>query len=404
MQDLPEADRTKLRRLAMQDFTFFLPTRVVFGCGKVRQVGQECRMLGGKKAFVITGTTATATSPGFAAALESMREADLPFEVYDRIEHDPTLEAIETARQTALKSGADLIVAYGGGSPMDAGKAVAVFATNKGAVEDYLYVKKVFKLPGLPFLAIPTTAGSGSEVTAAMVIRDDERKQKTGLSHPLAFAKTAVIDPETHVSMPPTVTAATGMDALTHAIEAYTSKSHQPFSDAFCLQAIRLIGENLRRATGNGTDLAARSGMAAASTLAGVGFTFAGLGSVHGLAHAIGARFDVPHGVANALMLPYVMEASIIADMPRFRDIAAALGENISGLSLRDAAFAAVDAVNILKADLDIPRCLTDVGVRDRALKDITEDALAYRLRPLAPRDFCRADFQRILNRAMGKP
>ncbi|HOG07013.1 MAG: iron-containing alcohol dehydrogenase [Syntrophales bacterium] len=388
----------------MQDFTFFLPTRVVFGCGKVRQVGQECRMLGGKKAFVITGTTATATSPGFAAALESMREADLPFEVYDRIEHDPTLEAIETARQTALKSGADLIVAYGGGSPMDAGKAVAVFATNKGAVEDYLYAKKVFKLPGLPFLAIPTTAGSGSEVTAAMVIRDDERKQKTGLSHPLAFAKTAVIDPETHVSMPPTVTAATGMDALTHAIEAYTSKSHQPFSDAFCLQAIRLIGENLRRATGNGTDLAARSGMAAASTLAGVGFTFAGLGSVHGLAHAIGARFDVPHGVANALMLPYVMEASIIADMPRFRDIAAALGENISGLSLRDAAFAAVDAVNILKADLDIPRCLTDVGVRDRALKDITEDALAYRLRPLAPRDFCRADFQRILNRAMGKP
>ncbi len=388
----------------MLDFTFCLPTRVVFGCGKVRQVGAECRRLGGRKAFVVTGTTATATSAGFAATLESMREADLPFEVYDRIEHDPTLEAIEAARQAALESRADLIVAYGGGSPMDAGKAVAMFATNQGAVEDYLYVKKVFELPGLPFLAIPTTAGSGSEVTAAMVIRDDGRKQKTGLSHPLAFARTAVVDPETHVSMPPAVTAATGMDALTHAIEAYTSKSHQPFSDAFCLQAIRLIGDNLRRATGNGADLAARARMAAASTLAGVGFTFAGLGSVHGLAHAIGARFEVPHGVANALMLPYVMEASIIADMPRFRDIAAALGEDLSGLSLRDAAFAAVDAVNALKADLDIPRCLTDVGIRERALKDITEDALAYRLRPLAPRDFCRADFQRILNRAMGKP
>lgn len=387
----------------MQDFTYHLPTRVVFGCGTVRQVGRECRKLGGSKAFVVTGTTATVTSPGFAAVREALREENLPFEVYDRIEHDPTLGAVEAGRQAALAYGADMIVAYGGGSPLDAGKAIAMLLTNPGAVEDYLYVKQTFQNPGLPFLAIPTTAGSGSEVTAAMVIRDEERKQKTGLSHPLAFAQTAVVDPETHVSMPPAVTAATGMDALTHAVEAYTSKNHQPFSDAFCLQAIRLIGENLRRATGNGTDLEARSNMAAASTLAGIGFTFAGLGSVHGLAHAIGARYGVPHGVANAVMLPYVMEASVIADMPRFRDIAAALGEDLSGLNLRDAAFTAVDAVNALKADLDIPRFLTDLGVRDRSLKDIIEDALAYRLRPLGPRDFCRSDFQRILNRAMGK-
>jgi alcohol dehydrogenase len=332
-----------------------------------------------------------------------MEEAGIPFEVYDRIEQDPTLPAIEAARKAALRYGADAIVAYGGGSPMDAGKAVAMLVANGGTVDEYLYVKKTFQNPGLPFLAIPTTAGSGSEVTATTVIRDEARKSKRGLTHPLAFARTAIIDPETHVTMPPAVTAATGMDALTHAIEAYTSRNHQPFSDALCLQAIRLIGENLRRATGNGTDIDARSHMAAASALAGIGFAFAGLGSVHGLAHAIGARFHVPHGIANALILPFVMEASIIADMPRFRDIASALGEDVSGLTLREAAFAAVEAVATLKADLEIPTHLSEVGVREQSLKAIIEDAYGYRLRPFSPRDFSREDFKGILRRAMGK-
>ncbi|MDD5167220.1 MAG: iron-containing alcohol dehydrogenase [Syntrophales bacterium] len=387
----------------MQDFAFQLPTRVVFGCGKVVQAGEECRKIGGTRAFIVTGTTATVASAGFAAVIRSMEEAGIPFMVYDRIEHDPTLQAVEAARQAALDYGADVICAYGGGSPMDAGKAIAMFVTNAGAVEDYLFVKKVFQTPGLPFIAIPTTAGSGSEVTAATVIRDDERKQKTGLSNPLSFAKVAIIDPETHVSMPPGITAATGMDALTHAIEAYTSKNHQPFCDAFCLQAIRLIGDNLRRATGNGKDIEARANMAAASAMAGIGFTFAGLGSVHGLAHAIGARFQIPHGIANALILPFVMEASIIADMPRFRDIAEALGTDVCGLGLRDAAFASVDAVTTLKADLEIPTYLADVGVRKQAFDAIIEDALAYRLRPFSPRDFSREDFLSILQRAMGK-
>lgn len=387
----------------MQDFSYQHPTRVIFGCGKVRQTGEECRAIGASRAFVVTGKTATVNSPGFATVTQSLKAAGVAFDVYDRIEHDPTLPAIETARRAALKYGADIIVAYGGGSPLDAGKAIAMLTTNAGPVEDYLYVKKIFQAPGLPFLAIPTTAGSGSEVTAATVIRDDKKKRKTGLSSLLAFAKTAIIDPETHVSMPPSLTAATGMDALTHAIEAYTSKNHQPLSDAFCLQAIRLIGENLRRATGNGNDLEARSNMAVASAMAGIGFTFAGLGSVHGLAHAIGARFQVPHGIANALILPFVMEASIIADMPRFRDIAIALGIDLCGAGLRDAAFAAVDAVATLKADLEIPTYLSEVGVKQQALGAIIEDALSYRLRPFAPRDFSREDFLRILQRAMGK-
>jgi len=387
----------------MQDFQFRFPTQVIFGCGKVRQTGEECRKLGGRRAFVVTGTTATRSSAGFAAVLGALGEAEIPFEVYDRIEPDPTLPAVEAARQAARAFGADIVIAYGGGSPLDAGKTLAMLATNAGALEEYLYARKTYSLPGLPFVALPTTAGSGSEVTAAAVIRNDEKRQKTGLTHPLAFARTAIIDPETHVGMPPAVTAATGMDALTHAIEAYTSRNHQPFADAFCLQAIRLIGEGLRRAVGNGTDLEARSSLAAASTLAGVGFALAGLGSVHGLSHSIGARFGVPHGVANALILPFVMEASIIADMPRFRDIGIALGEDCSGMGLREAALSAVHAVNKLRADLEIPGYLTEVGVREEDLDGIVEDAYAYRLRPMSPRDFGRADFQRILRRAMGR-
>ena len=320
-----------------------------------------------------------------------------------RFKQDPSIEIVNEGAKLCRKSGVDIVVAYGGGSPMDAGKSIAMLAVNDGSIEDYMRVRRVYEKQGLPFIAIPTTGGTGSELTAGAVTTDTNAQEKVGVTHEFQWAKLAIIDPETHVSMPPNTTSATGLDALTHAIEAYTSKNHEPFSDALCLHAIRLIGENIRRAYGNGLDMEARSNMALASAMAGAAFAQAGLGSVHGLAHPIGARFHVPHGVANALMLPYVMEASVVADLPRFRDIAIALGEDVHGWSLRDAAYAAVDAVITLKEDLEIPTYLYEVGVEEEDVAPIIADALTYRLRPLSPRDFNEDDFKKIVARAMGQ-
>ena len=385
----------------MDGFVFRVPTRVLFGSGTVRQAGEECRKLGATKVFVVTGTGPTVKSAGFAALIESLVNAGLAYEVFAKVESDPAIETMDAGAQAAKACGADLVLAYGGGSPMDAGKAVAALVRNEGSVSDYMRTRRVFAQPGLPFIAIPTTAGSGSEVTAAFVTSDCATQEKIGVSSDLLFPKVAIIDPETHLTMPPATTAATGLDVLTHAIEAYTSKNNEPLSDALCLHAIRLVGENLRRAVGNGGDIEARSRMAVASAMAGMGFAQAGLGSVHGLAHAIGAAFHVPHGVANALMLPYVMEESIIADMPRFRDIAIALGENIADLSLREAALASVDAVAALNSDLGIPAFLSEVGVGEEHFPSIIEKGMRFRLRPRGPREFMEADFRRILLRAL---
>ncbi len=394
----------------IKEFVFRIPTRVVFGVGAVAKVGEEAKKLGGTKAFIVTGTGSTVRSEGFAKMKDSLEAAGLTVEVFAQVKQDPSIETVNEGAEIVRKGGFDIVIAYGGGSPMDAGKSIAMLAKNPGSIREYMRGKadtpgteKVYSVPGLPFIAVPTTAGTGSELTAGAVTTNTETKEKVGVTNELQWAKVAVIDPETHVGMPAKITAATGMDALTHAIEAYTSKNHEPFSDALVLHAIRLIGENIRRAVGNGQDLDARTNMACASAMAGAGFAQAGLGSVHGIAHPIGAMFKVAHGVANALMLPFVMEESIIADMPRFRDIAVALGEDVSGMSLREAALCSVDAVMTLKEDLGIPTYLYEVGVKDEDIAPIIADALTYRLKPMSPRDFDEEDFKRIMESAMGR-
>ncbi len=386
----------------VKEFAFRIPPRVIFGCGAVAKTGTEAKKLGAKKAFIVTGTSSTVKSEGFAKMVDSLKAEGIECEIFAQVKQDPDIETVDKGAELVRKGDFDIVIAYGGGSPMDAGKSIAVLAKNEGTIEEYMRVKRVYTNPGLPFIAVPTTAGTGSELTAGAVTTDTNTKEKIGVTNELQWAKVAIIDPETHVGMPPKTTAATGLDALTHAIEAYTSKNHEPFSDALCLHAIKLIGANIRRATGNGLDLEARSNMAAASAMAGAGFAQAGLGSVHGIAHPIGARFKVPHGVANALMLPFVMEESVIADMPRFKDIAIALGENVYEWPLRDAAYAAVEAVVTLKKDLGIPTYLYEVGVTEADIAPIIADAMTYRMRPTSPRDFSEEDFKRIMRKAMG--
>ncbi|EGO64132.1 iron-containing alcohol dehydrogenase [Acetonema longum] len=386
----------------MNHFLFRLPTRVMFGQGALGSIAVECVTWGVKKAFLVTGRTSTKGSPHLAALIESLEQAGITVRLFAEVEADPSVETVDRGAALIKEFGADTVFAFGGGSPMDAAKSMSMLQGNPGSISDYIRGRKTISRPGLPLICIPTTAGTGSEVTAAAVTTDTKTREKIGLSHDYMMPKLAVIDPELHVSMPPGVTAATGIDALTHAIEAYVATQAEPITDALCLHAIRLIGSHLRRAVACGKDIEARSQMAAASLIAGAGFTNAGLGAVHGIAHPVGAQFGVPHGVANGIMLPYVMEYCLMADYAKFRDIAVAMGQDVTGLSLRDAAYLAVSAVRDLETDIGIPQTLAEAGVPQDKAEDIVKDAANYRLLPNSPRQLTIADLRTIVQRAMG--
>jgi alcohol dehydrogenase len=386
----------------MKDFVFNMPTKVVFAAGSVNGIGQECLSLGGTKAFLVTGRTSTKNSPYFGQIVKSLNEAGVAVHTYAEIEADPSVETIDRGAAVMKSVNADVVIAFGGGSPTDAAKAMAMLQENQGSILDYMRGRRQIAKAGLPLICIPTTAGSGSEVTAAAVVTDRESKEKIGISHGSMTPKVAIVDPVLHVSMPSAVTASTGIDALTHAIEAYIAVESHPLSDAACLQAIRLIGGYLRRAVANGNDIEARGKMALASLMAGIGFNHAGLGAVHGIAHPVGAQFGIAHGVANGIMLPYVMEYCAMAGYAKFRDIAIALGEDIGGMNERDAAKQAVIAVVALKQDIGIPETLSMVGVPPTAVDTIVKDAITYRRLPNSPRQLRIEDLTIIVERALG--
>ncbi|MBP2656730.1 MAG: mdh [Firmicutes bacterium] len=386
----------------MKDFIFNMPTKVVFASGAVNGIGQVCRSLGGTKAFLVTGRTSTKNSPYFGQIVKSLNEAGVAVHTYAEIEADPSVETIDRGASVMKSANADVVIAFGGGSPTDAAKAMAMLQENEGSILDYMRGRRKIASAGLPLICIPTTAGSGSEVTAAAVVTDRDSKEKIGISHESMTPRVAIVDPMLHVSMPSAVTASTGIDALTHAIEAYIAVESHPLSDASCLHAIRLIGGYLRRAVANGNDIEARGKMALASLMAGIGFNHAGLGAVHGIAHPVGAQFGIAHGVANGIMLPYVMEYCAMADYAKFRDIAVALGEDISGMNERDAAKQAVIAVMALKQDIGIPETLSALGVPPTAVDTIVKDAITYRRLPNSPRQLKIEDLTIIVERALG--
>jgi alcohol dehydrogenase class IV len=385
----------------MKEFAFRISTRILYGEGAVKKIGEECKKLKFKKVFFITDPFMTKHSPTFPQLISLIKDAGLDVEVYSDVEADPSIETIDKVASIMKVFGGDVVVALGGGSPMDTAKSISILQTNEGSIRDYLYKVRTFQHDALPIICIPTTAGTGSEVTAGAVTTDRQTEEKIGVNHASIMPKLAIIDPEIMVSMPPALTAATGMDALCHAIEAYVSTEAEPISDALCLHAIRLIGENLRKAVSNGRDIKTRGNMALASVMAGIGFAQAGLGLVHAIAHCLGAMYRVPHGVANALMLPFVMEFNAMASMERFRDIAIALGEDVSKMSLRDAAYQSVEAVKRLKSDIGIPPTLSEVGVKEKDLPTIVEHSITYRLLPYNPRTVTPNDINSILWQAL---
>src|SRR2546425_12702577 len=323
-------------------FTFEEPARVTFGVGALAKLPELVAGLGAR-ALVIS-------DPGIVKAgildrvTSLLQGAGVTGDAFTQVEPNPSIETVNAAHDMFRRSRGAFVVAVGGGSSMDVGKVVDVLAAHGGTVLDYEGLGKVPE-PGVPVVAIPTTAGTGSEVTIFSVITDRQRKFKMTVGSPHIVPQVGLCDPELTLSMPQPLTAATGMDALTHAIECYVNTVHNPIAKALAQEAMRLIGRSLRTAYANGRDAGARTTMLLASTMAALAFTRTRLGNVHAMSHPLGAHFDVPHGVANAILLPYVMAWNLIVCFDTYPQVAQAMGERAAELPSTHAAEAAVEAV-----------------------------------------------------------
>ncbi len=362
-------------------FTYTGAKKIVFGRGALDRLPEFTAELNGKKPLVVMdGSLArSGLSRRVSLLLEGAGAAPV---LYDAIEGEPELEKADEGARIALENRCDVVVGIGGGSAMDAAKAMAAVAGNGARAVDFLGLNRI-PGPGLPTVMIPTTAGTGSEVTFTAVFIRKDLKKKEGMNSPYLYPQVALLDPLLTLGLPSMPTATTGMDALCHAIESYTSVNASPMSALVSLEAIRLIGANLRTAVHDGGNLAAREAMLLGSLYAGLGLANAGVTAVHSLSYPLGGRFGVPHGLANTVLLPAVMEYNIPGALEKFTRVAEALGEETSGLPLREAAWLAVEAVSGLIRDCAVPMGLEGLGVKEEDFPSLAEVAMTV-ARPLA--------------------
>ncbi|SFR09685.1 iron-containing alcohol dehydrogenase [Desulfoscipio geothermicus] len=381
-------------------FPFRLPGVNYYGRGAVQYLAGEIQKERAKRVFLISDKGVAGA--GLVDKIKNLiTEAGAEVIEFLDVEAEPSVENVELAVKTFQEAGCDFIVGLGGGSPMDVSKAVSVVAVNGGSILDYVGIGLVPK-PGVPFILIPTTSGTGSEVTQNAIFTDKQEQLKKGVVTEYFLPKAAIVDSDLTMSAPPKITAATGMDALTHAIESYTAPKATPQTDLYALEAIRLIAKSLRRAVAYGADSEARENMALGSVFAGISLANAGVGAVHALAYPLGGQFGVPHGVANALLLPYVMEFNIVGHVAKFAGIAEAMGENVAGKSKREAAFLALKAVRELSQDVGIPQKLSEVGVTESDIEGLATATMnVTRLLGNNPRKVTLEDARNIFTKAL---
>jgi len=350
-------------------YRIMLPRKICFGVGALDTLGDEATKLAAKCALIVT-------DPGvYQAGLtdpvkEQLSKARLSVDIFAEAEPEPTFPRLNAAAEQLRKESYDLLVGVGGGSSMDTAKGLSVLLAHGGKGQDYGGIDKV-PGPGIPIFTIPTTAGTGSEVTNIAIFTDVDKGVKIGIVSPYLLARLALVDPTLTYRCPPKVTAASGIDALIHAIECYTGNKANTFTDALALEAMRVIVGNLRTVVENGSDKEARNHMAEGALLAGIAFGNSGVAAVHALAYPLGSRFHVPHGVANGLLLPYVMECNLSVNLPKYATIAKMLGADTEGLSLQKAAEKGVEAAKALAVDIGIPLHLRDLGVPKKALEEM---------------------------------
>ncbi|GLI36999.1 iron-containing alcohol dehydrogenase [Geobacter hydrogenophilus] len=359
--------------LADQTFGFFIPTVTLMGVGSSKETGAQVKALGAKKALLVTDKGISAM--GMADQIKQQVEAaGVAVVIFDGAEPNPTDTNVHDGVKAYQESGCDSIISLGGGSSHDCAKGVGLVIGNGGHIRDFEGVNKSTK-PMPPFVAINTTAGTASEMTRFCIITNTDTHVKMAIVDWRCTPNIAINDPVLMLGKPAPLTAATGMDALTHAVEAYVSTIATPITDACALQAIKLIAEYLSPAVANGDNLEARDRMAYAEYLAGMAFNNASLGYVHSMAHQLGGFYNLPHGVCNAILLPAVSEFNAIACPKRYADIAVALGEDITGLAPLDAAHKGIAAIRKLSAAIGIPAGLKELNVKEEDLKVMAENA-----------------------------
>ncbi len=370
------------------------------GIGALNNLEMELKNLNVKKVLIVS-------DPGIVKAgviepiLKILEKGSISYEIFSEVELEPSTDNVEQASVILNKKKFDALIGIGGGSSLDVTKGASILATNGGCIEDYMGIELVSK-PGLPTILIPTTAGTGSEVTINAIYAIKRENIKKGLVSRFLKASVAIVDPELALSCPPKITAATGMDALVHAIESYTAVKSTIHTDIYAIKAIKLIGNSLRKAVSQGSDLCARNEMAWGSFFAGVSLANAGVGAVHALAYPLGGRFHISHGISNALLFPHVLNFNIIGEIRKFKEIAIAFGEPVAEKSHREAALSVIQIVSVLSRDIGIPQQLSEFGVTEKDISELTEGAIGQtRLLINNPRTMTRDDIYTIYQQAL---
>lgn len=388
--------------LAKQVFGYYTPPVSLHGLGASDEVGNQAKELGATHLLIVTD--AGLAKLGIADQIKAQIEAaGLKATIFPGAEPNPTDKNVADGLKVYREVKADGVVSLGGGSSHDAAKAIAAVASNGGNIREYEGLNKLKQaLP--PFLAINTTAGTASELTRFAIITNTDTHVKLAIVDWRLTARVAINDPLLHVGQPPALTASTGLDALTHAVEAYVSTIANPLTDAAAIKAIELIGEYLRPAVANGKNLEARDKLAYAEYLAGLAFNNASLGYVHAIAHQLGGFYNSPHGVTNAILLPEVSAFNLIANPRRFADIAVALGENIAGLTPVQAGAKAIQAIRDLSKEVGIPPNLAAIGAKEADFELLATNALKDVCGLTNPRPAKLQDIIGILKAAYGAP
>ena len=379
----------------MRAFSYHIPTQIEFGNGAIARLPEFVKALGGSRVLVVgdPGVQRVGLIDRVQAILTG---ASIFNAVYADVESDPATRSVDEGTVHGKANGCDLVVGIGGGSALDTAKAIGLMLVNDGNIKDYVGIGKVPRA-GAPVIAVPTTAGTGSELTIWSVLSDKVAKAKISVGSALNCPAIALLDPELTLSLPPQITAATGMDALTHALESYVNTATQPISEAMSDQAMTLIARSLRKAVADGSDVEARGDMLLASTIAAMAFNSTRLGLVHAFAMPLGAKFGIPHGLVNAIMLPEVMRFNPLANPRKFARIAEIFGEKTAGLSVEEAAALSVSAIEKLKLDVGITAKLSNFGVTEGRFDEIVDEAMLSGNVPVNPRQPTKDDMKALL-------
>ncbi|MGM0414362.1 MAG: iron-containing alcohol dehydrogenase [Bacillota bacterium] len=382
-----------------QESRYFIPSVNVLGKDTVSEIGEHVKRQNGTKALVVTDSVLVEIGI-VEKVTDHLEDAGIDYIVFDGVQPNPTVSNVEAGLELIGSEDVDVIISLGGGSSHDCAKGIATVATNGGKIEDYEGLNQLNK-PIMPLISINTTAGTASEMTRFCIITDEKRKIKMAIVDWRVTPNVSINDPVLMLEKPQALTANTGMDALTHAVEAYVSTIANPLTDSAAEKAFELIGENLRKAVANGSDYELREKMAYAQFLAGMAFNNASLGLVHGMAHQLGGFYDLPHGICNAILLPHVTNFNKLAKPEKVARIAELLGENILGLTLMEAADLGIKAIADLSADIGIPGSLKELEDVDPAdFETLAKNALADASSATNPRQASLEDVVGIFKNA----